>query len=401
MKILVVHEVSYLKKVAYEIHEFPELLSLRGHDITFFDFDEGAVFTRMAGPRDRVISGRIHAAAKLRLVTVHRFGIPGVDRVWAIFSSMPALTKLMWKGGFDAVLNYAVPTFGLQVNLLGRLFRVPVLQRALDVSGKIRKHPLNPLIALFERACFALATRVSTNNPAMSNHVLETMGEKFQPKITMHYPPLDRQIFKPVERDSALAAELGIRSSDKVMMYMGSFFYFSGLDLVLRDMAKSVDPTLKLLLIGGGEQEAELRSLTSELQLNDRVIFAGYVNFRELPRYMCLGTVAINPLKAAKVASAAFPHKVLQYMAVDIPTVSTKLEGLYKAFGDESGIFWCENSSDILNGALTLLSERPAAREKRVKQQSNSLDSKFSTEATVSRLEATLSEITEVGYSND
>jgi glycosyltransferase involved in cell wall biosynthesis len=397
MRILVVHEVSYLKKVAYEIHEFPELLSVRGHEITFFDFDEGAFFTRMEGSRDRVISGRIHSTAKLRLVTAHRFGIPGLDRVWAIFSSLPALTKLLRKGDFDVVLNYAVPTFGLQINLLGRLFGVPVLQRALDVSGKIRKHPLNPLIALFERACFGLATRVSTNNPAMTKHVLETMGQGFQSRITMHYPPLDRQIFKPVERDGNLAAKLGIKPGDKVMMYMGSFFYFSGLDVVLRDMAKSGDATLKLLLIGGGEQAAELRALTADLGLNDRVIFTGYVAFRELPRYMCLGQVAINPLKAAKVASAAFPHKVLQYMAVGIPTVSTKLEGLYKAFGDESGLLWCDDSSSILQGALNLLDEKLLDREKRVKLQSNSLDIKFSTEGTVSKLEATLREIAEEG----
>jgi len=162
-------------------------------------------------------------------------------------------------------------------------------------------------------------------------------------------------------------------------------------------MAKSGDATLKLLLIGGGEQEAELRALTADLGLNDRVIFAGYVAFRELPRYMCLGQVAINPLKAAKVASAAFPHKVLQYMAVGIPTVSTKLEGLYKAFGDESGLLWCDDSSSILEGAIKLLDEKPLAREKRVKLQSNSLDSKFSTEGTVSKLEATLREISEEG----
>jgi hypothetical protein len=84
-------------------------------------------------------------------------------------------------------------------------------------------------------------------------------------------------------------------------------------------------------------------------------------------------------------------------MAVGIPTVSTKLEGLYKAFGDESGLLWCDASSSILQGALKLLDEKLLDREKRVKLQSNSLDSKFSTEGTVSKLEATLREIAEEG----
>jgi replicative DNA helicase len=100
------------------------------------------------------------------------------------------------KGGFDAILNFAVPTYGLQVTLLGKLFGVPVLQRALDVSSKIRESPWNPLIALFERLCFKWASLVSTNNPAMTKYVLELMGDKFQDKIVMHYPPLDQRIFK-------------------------------------------------------------------------------------------------------------------------------------------------------------------------------------------------------------
>ena len=60
MKILVVHEVSYLRKVVYEIHEFPELLALRGHEVTFVDFDEDATRESRSKQRIRKIVGRIH-----------------------------------------------------------------------------------------------------------------------------------------------------------------------------------------------------------------------------------------------------------------------------------------------------------------------------------------------------
>ena len=40
MKLLFIHEVSWRKKVVYEIHDFPELLAMRGHDVTFFEYDE-------------------------------------------------------------------------------------------------------------------------------------------------------------------------------------------------------------------------------------------------------------------------------------------------------------------------------------------------------------------------
>ena len=44
MKLLFIHEVSYRKKVIFEMHEIPELLAVRGHDITFLEFDEGGKF---------------------------------------------------------------------------------------------------------------------------------------------------------------------------------------------------------------------------------------------------------------------------------------------------------------------------------------------------------------------
>jgi hypothetical protein len=40
MKILFVHEVSWFSKVVYEMHDFPELLSLNGHEVHFLDFEE-------------------------------------------------------------------------------------------------------------------------------------------------------------------------------------------------------------------------------------------------------------------------------------------------------------------------------------------------------------------------
>ena len=37
MKILFIHEVGWFNKVIYEMHDFPELLSLKGHEVHFKD----------------------------------------------------------------------------------------------------------------------------------------------------------------------------------------------------------------------------------------------------------------------------------------------------------------------------------------------------------------------------
>jgi len=399
LKILVVHEVSYTRKIIYEIHEFPELLALRGHDVTFFQFDEGANFKSLEKDRHKLINGRVHSTARLRLVTPHRFGLPAIDRLWAIASSIPALHGLMKKERFDVVLNYAVPTFGLQVMFFGRHFGIPVMHRALDVSSAIRESIGNRLIARFEKWVFLMASSISANNPAMEKYVITTGGERVRNKLEVHYPPLDLDIFAPQTPDARLKKRLGIDPEDQVIMYMGSFFYFSGLSDVIRALAPEmrVQPNLKFLLIGGGEQDGLLRNLVMELNLTRQVIFSGIVEFRELTRYMSLADVAISPLLISEVAGAAFPQKVLQYMAVGIPVVSTKLDGLYAAFGDKSGIIWALNPRDVTVKAIEVLSKNRLEIRTQTKLQIASISNLFTPERVTSALESSLAGITNKG----
>src|SRR5690348_8357097 len=40
LRVLLIHEVSYTKKVVYEYQLFPELLASRGHEVTVMDYDD-------------------------------------------------------------------------------------------------------------------------------------------------------------------------------------------------------------------------------------------------------------------------------------------------------------------------------------------------------------------------
>lgn len=351
-----VQEVDYLEKVIYEIHEFPEMLAAAGHDVTFFQFQEGAIRNKKNLFRERVISGRVHTESKITLVGPHQFGIPAVDRLWATVSCVPALVKLFRKGKFDVVLNFAVPTYGLQVLAIAKLFRVPVVHRSLDVSHELRGVFRTPIL-LVEKILYKFVDYISANNPAMKKYC-DGLSGRSKPTV-VNYPPLDLRHFSPGARDQELCKQLGIGRSNQVITYLGSFFYFSGLPEVVTSFAVQSErnPDLKLLLIGGGEQELELKNLVSKLQLENRVIFTGYVPYSELPRYLALADVAINPLKVSKVSSIAFPHKVLQYLATDLTVVSTRLDGLVSAIDGMPGLHWVESPEACLDLATDLLGQ--------------------------------------------
>ena len=357
MKILFVHEVSYSKKVIFEMHEFPELLSLRGHDITFLEFDEGRKFWDGKSQADQTsMPGRVHPTANIRIARPFQFGIPGIDRLAAVITFGSKLRSVLRSGGFDVVVLYAVPTFGPQTIRLTRKAGIPVVFRALDVSHKIRGSLVAPLIKVAEKFVYKNADLLSANNQAMANYCQELSGRTGP--IQIHYPPLDLEHFRSPKKDAALGASLGLAESDKVITYMGSFFYFSGLKAAIEEFAKSAAPQHKLLLIGGGELDRELRESAQKLGVTDKVIFTGLVPYAELPKYLGLADVAVNTLEPTLVANVALPNKVLQYVASGLRVVSTNLPGLKSVFGDSSLVEWGGSPEEVMRKAIALI-EKP------------------------------------------
>jgi glycosyltransferase involved in cell wall biosynthesis len=77
------------------------------------------------------------------------------------------------------------------------------------------------------------------------------------------------------------------------------------------------------------------------------------VPYLDLPNYLGIADVAINPLNPSVVASTALPNKVLQYMASGLAVVSTKLKGLEQTFETSSpGLLFVERPEDLLATAL-------------------------------------------------
>ena len=355
MKILFVHEVSYRRKVIFEMHEFPELLALRGHDISFLEFDEGRKFwLKNQNPRTEVISGRVHAQAKVKLLRPFQLGVPGFDRLLAVITVIPLLSKVLKNEGFDAIVLYAVPTYGLQTLWLAKNHKVPVVFRALDVSHKIRSSFLSPVIKAFEKRVYRKTDLLSANNPAMARYCNDLGQRTLETKV--HFPPLDLSHFQGAVGNKTLRAELGFSDSDRVIVYLGSFFYFSGLAEAMSEFGKlaSQDSRLKFLLVGGGEQDSELRKLASELGITEQVVFTGFVSYEDLPRYLKTADVAVNTLQPTLVANVAFPNKVLQYMAAGLPVVSTKLDGLFSVFENHPQITWESDPAAVMAKACEL-----------------------------------------------
>ena len=357
MKILFIHEVNYRSKVIFEMHEFPEMLAIAGHEVHFLEFPEGTgIRSSSLRTRSTTISGRAYPKARINLITPPNLGGGFTDRLMAPITVIPQLRKLISKGGFDVVVLYAVPTSGWQTVRIAKKAGVPVVFRALDVSHLIRKGLTSQLVKLAERYVYRRATVISANNLFLGDYVTN-LGQRIDSPI-VNFPPLDIDHFANKDRHQ-MRINMSIDQDSFVTTYMGSLFSFSGLLQVVADFSKLSEASDRLLIIGGGEIENELRKKVKELNLENRVIFTGVISYDELPEYLSISDALINPFESTLVTNLALPHKVLQYLAIGIPTISTKLSGLFESLGESAGIYWVDSPDKIVEKCM------------QVKQQSN------------------------------
>lgn len=356
MRVLFIHEVNYLAKPIFEMHEVPEALAAMSHEVYFMHFPEGWNWRRtLAFPRRKEIAGRVEAGVNVQLITPATLGGGIFGRLVFAASAFFQLRTIIRSIKPDLVYCYSVPTSGWQALAVCKREKIPFLFRALDVSSRIRRTHFRRLVEIAESHVLRNSDWVSANNPTMADYARSHGSEPG--KVSIEYPPLDTGHFAECKLGRAeLRSRLGLKPTDNVILFMGSFFYFSGLPRVIETFSRLRKDGDYLVLIGMGEQEAELRAKVSETGTEKFVLFTGRIEYESLPDYLSIGDVAINPFVSSRVANTALPNKVLQYMASGLTVVSTRLEGLMSTFGlSGNGLFFAHTPGEVVEKSFELL----------------------------------------------
>ncbi|MDO9598604.1 MAG: glycosyltransferase, exosortase A system-associated [Azoarcus sp.] len=118
------------------------------------------------------------------------------------------------------------------------------------------------------------------------------------------------------EPDALLRQQLGLGGAT-VLGFVGSFYAYEGLDLLLDAFPKLIvlRPELRMLLIGGGPQEGNLRAQAERLGVADKVIFTGRVPHTEVSRYYDQIDLLVYPRHSMRLTELVTPLKPLEAMA--------------------------------------------------------------------------------------
>jgi PEP-CTERM/exosortase A-associated glycosyltransferase len=169
-------------------------------------------------------------------------------------------------------------------------------------------------------------------------------------------------------RDEALAASLGL-AGKRVLGFIGSFYAYEGLDILLQALPQmlAADPDIRVLLVGGGPQDAALKTQAQQLGVADKVHFIGRVPHQEVQRYYDLIDVLVYPRLKMRLTDLVTPLKPLEAMAQGRLLVASDVGGHKELIEDgRTGmLFAAGDPAALAHKTLALLAGRaqwPALR---------------------------------------
>jgi glycosyltransferase involved in cell wall biosynthesis len=300
---------------------------------------------------------RVFSNASVHLIRPKFIKVGGLSRLSAFFTHYFAIRGVIKKKKIDAIMLYSVPTNGFQAVYLAHKFGIPIIFRSLDILHQlVVQPPLRPITKIMEKWVYSNVDMGLTITPKLSEYMIKMGAEADKVKVLPL--PVDTNRFCPSSDTEVMRQKWGIRKDDQVILYMGTLYWFSGLRRFIRQMPYIIEhaPKAKLMIVGDGKQRPELDMIITELGLRDKVIITGFQPYKEMPAYINLADVCVNPFRFTDATRDIFPGKTVQFLACGKPLVATSLPGMKAVIsGEGQGIVYVSNVAEMAGAVIGLL----------------------------------------------
>ncbi len=163
------------------------------------------------------------------------------------------------------------------------------------------------------------------------------------------------------EKDETLEQELKLDNC-QVLGFLGSFYGYEGIDLIIAAIPSilKTNPEVRLLLVGGGPQEHNLKTQVKTLELENHVIFTGRVPHSDVGKYYSLVDLLVYPRKSMRLTDLVTPLKPLEAMAQGKIVLASDVGGHKELINDnENGFLFKADSVEHLSERVIELLTAP------------------------------------------
>jgi glycosyltransferase involved in cell wall biosynthesis len=282
--------------------------------------------------------------------------------------AMRHVTALALRGGLDVVEADNMPDLLTAAALVPRLRGTPVILDVHDTFPELfatkfgypQTHRLVRVLELEERLSAALADHVIT----VTEEARERLGSRGvgvgRSSVVMNSP--DERVFGAAREPVDLPTEGTVR-----VLYHGGLAPRFGVETAIRAVALLGDdlPRVELRVCGSGEDRDALAALAAELAPGRIDVAPRPVPFEHIPHELEAAHIGVVPTLHDEFTELLLPVKLLEYIHMGLPTVSSRLPGIRRYFDDASVRFFEPGSPESLADALRDVCRDPAAARER------------------------------------
>lgn len=260
-------------------------------------------------PKLETLAGQGGIPARLKKNKLNYFLVP-----FFLLGEYLATKKLIKKLNIDIVHAHWVIPQGLIAYYLRKKAPYIVTSHGSDILG------MKGLISL-KKKILENAKEVTVVSKAIEEEIHETISKKIKPKIIPM--GVDTKLFNPNKKDPKLKKELGIKGP--MLLFVGRLSHEKGIDLVIDALPGVIKnkPNCKLVIIGEGPLKKELEDRAKELKVNDNIIFKGWIQQKDLPKYYATADYFID-------STLREGYGLTKYEAVSSNTQIVSLKNLKK-----------------------------------------------------------------------
>ena len=142
---------------------------------------------------------------------------------------------------------------------------------------------------------------------------------------------------------SILKKELNINQRERVILTVSRLVKKNGVDDLIK-AGQYLDFPFKILIIGIGPDEEKLKKLVKKLKLQDKIVFQGHIDYKELPSYYVSADVFVR-----SSLTEGLGNVFLEAMTAGLPVIGTNVGGIPDFLEDRKTGLFCEirNPKDI------------------------------------------------------
>ncbi|MFW6040714.1 MAG: glycosyltransferase family 4 protein [Thermoplasmatota archaeon] len=232
----------------------------------------------------------------------------------------------------------------------------------------------------FEKICLKFTDHITITT--------RKMEEKLEDKYDLN--ETEKFLFLPNGVDIDIFSPKNLERKDQII-YAGLLGHAQDLENPILAMEKlNGRYDIKFKIVGDGDIRDELERLVESKGLENKVEFEGLVPREKIPEYLSSSKIGIAPIKSLKSLDYAVPSKIFEYMACELPFITSGIGEVQKITEESKAGVIAKNDAQSFTEKIAYLLENKDRLEEMGKEGRRFVEENFDREKIAEKLKDTI-----------